>query len=152
MLRFLIAHYPTMDPFLPIFGTAPAAQLGPLERQVLQVVWARGTATVREVRKEGTIWQTYPTIMTTMDRLFKKGLLDRVPDGRAFRYSPRYTPEQLERVAAVNGIRQLLGSEYTSLHLSYLVEAVTRQDGKLLDELWAMVESQRALLKNGSAE
>ena len=141
-----------MDPFLPIFGTAPSAQLGPLERQVLQAVWARGTATVREVREEGTIWQTYPTIMTTMDRLFKKGLLDRVPDGRAFRYSPRYTPEQLERTAAVNGIRQLLGSQYASLHLSYLVEAVSTQDGKLLDELQAMVESQRAALRKGSPE
>jgi len=112
----------------------------------------RGTATVREVREDGTIWQTYPTIMTTMDRLFKKGLLDRVPDGRAFRYSARYTPEELEHVAAVNGIRQLLGSEYASLHLSYLVEAVSTQDGKLLDELQALVEHHRAQLKKGGPE
>jgi predicted transcriptional regulator len=131
------------------FETTPSAQLGPLERQVLQAVWARGTATVREVLDDGKVWQTYPTIMTTMDRLFKKGLLDRVPDGKAFRYSSRYRPEEIERVAAVNGIRQLLGSEYSSLHLSYLVEAVSMQDGKLLDELQALVERQRRLLKQG---
>lgn len=140
------------DSLHPFFETTPSAQLGPLERQVLQAVWARATATVREVREDGKIWQTYPTIMTTMDRLFKKGLLDRVPDGRAFRYSARYSPEELERVAAVNGIRQLLGSEYASLHLSYLVEAVSTQDGKLLDELQALVERQRAQLKKGEQE
>jgi len=138
-----------MDPLQPIFETAPSAQLGPLERQVLEAVWARGTATVREVRGDGTIWQSYPTIMTTMDRLFKKGLLDRVPDGRAFRYWARYSPEELEHVAAVNGIRQLLGSEYASLHLSYFVEAVGTQDEKLLDELQTLVERQRAQLKKG---
>jgi len=127
---------------------APSA-LGPLERQVLQGVWARGTATVRELLEDGAIWQTYTTIMTTMDRLFKKGLLDRVPDGRAFRYSARYGPQELEHISAVKSIRQLLGSEYASLHLSYLVEAVSAQDSKLLDELQALVERQRTQLKTG---
>ena len=70
----------------------------------------RGTATVREVLEDGTIWQTYTTIMTTMDRLFRKGLLVRVQEGKAFRYSARYSPEELERLAAMNGIRRLLGS------------------------------------------
>lgn len=138
-----------MDPLLPKSDT-PAAQLGPLERKVLQAVWMRGTATVREVREDGTIWQTYPTIMTTMDRLFKKGILDRVADGRAFRYSARYTREELERLAALNGMRQLLDSEYASLHLSYFVEAVS--DKKLLDELQSLVERQRAQLKKGGQE
>jgi len=138
-----------MESLPSFFDATPSAQLGPLERQVLHAVWIRGTATVREVLQDSTIWQTYPTIMTTMDRLFKKGLLDRTPDGKAFRYSARYRPEEIERVAAVNGIRQLLGSEYASLHLSYLVEAVSTQDGKLLDELQTLVERQRTLLKQG---
>jgi len=129
------------------FATIPSAQLGPLERQVFHAVWERGTATVREVLDGGKIWQTYPTIMTTMDRLFKKGLLDRIPDGKAFRYSARYRPEEIERAAAVNSIRQLLGSEYASLHLSYFVEAIGTQDTKLLDELQMLVERKRALLK-----
>ena len=141
-----------MPPLHPPHSSAISSQLGPLEKKVLQAVWTRGTATVREVREDDTIWQTYPTIMTTMDRLFKKGLLDRVPDGRAFRYSARYTPEELEHVAAVNGIRQILGSEYASLHLSYIVEAVSTQDEKLLDELQTLVEQQRAQLKKRGQE
>lgn len=142
-----------MDKIRSLFEASPKGSLGPLERQVLEAVWTRGTATVREVREEGKVWQTYSTIMTTMDRLFRKGFLDRVPDRRAFRYTSVYSPQELERVAAVNGIRQLLGSEYASLHLSYLVEAVGAQDGRLLDELQALVERQRAeLLKKGGQE
>ena len=136
-----------MGPLHSNFETAPAANLGPLERQIHHAVWVRGTATVREVLQDGTIWQTYNTILTTMDRLFRKGLLGRVLEGKAFRYSARYSPEELERVAAVGGIRQLLGSERASLHLSYFVEAVGAQDEKLLDELHALVERQRAELR-----
>ncbi|MGO9865920.1 MAG: BlaI/MecI/CopY family transcriptional regulator [Terriglobales bacterium] len=134
------------------FENTPAAGLGPLERQVHHAVWARGSATVREVLLDSAFWQSYSTIMTTMDRLFRKGLLGRVLEGKAFRYSARCSPEELERAAAVHGIRQLLGSEYASLHLSYLVEAVSTQDGKLLDELQSLVERQRAQLKQGGQE
>jgi predicted transcriptional regulator len=125
------------------------ARLGPLEQKVLDVVWSLGAATVRDVVRDGRLWQTYPTIMTTMDRLFKKGLLDRVPEGRAFRYSPRYSAEELERVEAIGGIQRLLASHQASLHLSYLVQAVGAQDERLLDELHSMVEQQRTALKKG---
>ncbi|HEY6303266.1 MAG TPA: BlaI/MecI/CopY family transcriptional regulator [Terriglobales bacterium] len=141
-----------MDALRSLFDTKPATRLGPLERQVHHAVWMRGTATVREVLEDRTIWQTYPTIMTTMDRLFRKGLLDRVLEGKAFRYSARYSPEEIERVAAMNGIRQLLGSEYASLHLSYFVEAVSAQDEKLLEELQNLVERQRAELQTKKGE
>jgi predicted transcriptional regulator len=136
-----------MDPLHSFSETTPTARLGPLERQIHHAVWMRGTATVREVLEDGTIWQTYTTIMTTMDRLFRKGLLVRVQEGKAFRYSARYSPEELERLAAMNGIRRLLGSEHASLHLSYFVEAVSAQDEKLLEELQTLVERQRAELQ-----
>ena len=122
------------------------AQLGRLEQKVLNTVWSMGTATVREIVREGRLWQTYPTIMTTIDRLSKKGLLTRVPEGRAFRYSPRYSPEELERAEVIGGIRRLLGSQNASLHLSYLVQAVGARGGRLLDELQSLVERQRAAL------
>jgi len=138
-----------MDKVFSSVEAHPRINLGPLERQVLDVVWALGTATVREVVRDGKLWQTYTTIMTTMHRLFKKGLFDRVPEGRAFRYCPRYGPAQLERIAAEESIRQLLSSQNASLHLSYLVEAAGTQDERLLDELEALVERQRAELRKG---
>jgi len=124
----------------------PTAPLGPLERQIHRAVRERGTATVREVLQDKDIWQRYNTVLTTMDRLFRKGLLGRVPEGKAFRYWVRCTLEEVDREATVNGLRQLLRSEQASLHLSYLVEAVGAEDEKLLDELQALVERQRAEL------
>jgi predicted transcriptional regulator len=136
-----------MEEILSFTDASLRAQLGPLEQKVLEVVWSLGTATVREIVRDGKLWQTYPTIMTTMDRLFKKGLLTRAPEGRAFRYSPRYSPEELEHAEALGGIRRLLGSQNASLHLSYLVQEVSAQDARLLDELHSLVERQRAALK-----
>jgi len=136
-----------MEELTPLCDTSPRSQLGPLEQKVLDAVWSMGTATVREVVRDRKLWQTYPTIMTTMDRLFKKGFLSRAVEGRAFRYSARYSPEELERAEAIGGIQRLLGSQNASLHLSYLVQAVSAQDRRLLDELHSLVERQRALMR-----
>jgi predicted transcriptional regulator len=141
-----------MTKTISIFGSGSRPQLGPFEREVLQKLWSQGSATVRELLADGKIHQAYTTVMTTMDRLYKKGLLDRVAEGRAFRYTPRQTPEELQRVTALESIRQLLGSsDASSLPLSYLVEAVSSHDAQLLDELQLLVErKRRELLSRGN--
>ena len=131
-----------------IFGSPSTPPVGPLERQLLRELWSRGNATVREMIDDGKISQAYTTVMTTLDRLYKKGLLDRVAEGRAFRYSPRWSPQELQRDAALDGIRQLLGSgSASSLPLSYLVEALSEHDAQLLDELQVLIERKRRELK-----
>ena len=86
--------------------------------------------------------------MTTLDRLYKKNLLNRVVEGRAFRYSPRQTQEEMQKEATSNAIRQLLCSNAaSSLPLSYLVEAVGQHDAKLLEELQDLVERKRRELR-----
>jgi predicted transcriptional regulator len=135
------------------FGAASGTPLGPLEQQVLEALWTRGTATVRELLEDQKITQAYTTVMTTLDRLYKKRLLDRTAEGRAFRYFPRQTPEELRRVAVVEGILQLLGSgDASSLPLSYLVEALSTHDAQLLDELQVLVERKRRELKKAEQE
>ncbi|MGB9233810.1 MAG: BlaI/MecI/CopY family transcriptional regulator [Terriglobales bacterium] len=131
-----------------IFGSRSTPQLGPFEQELLREVWSRGNATVRELIERSNIRQAYTTVMTTMDRLYKKGLLDRVTEGRAFRYTPRLTPEELQRGAAIDGIRQLLGSgDASALPLSYLVEALGEHDAQLLDDLQLLIERKRRELK-----
>ncbi len=133
-----------------LFGSKSTPQLGPFEQQLLREVWSRGDATVRELIEHGELHQAYTTVMTTMDRLYKKGLLSRVAEGRAFRYTPRLTSEELQRGAAIDGIRQLLGSgDTSSLPLSYLVEALSAHDAQLLDELQILIERKRRELKAG---
>jgi len=130
------------------FLSASSVRLGPLEQQLLAALWLRGSATVRELLDDGSIVLAYTTVMTTLDRLYKKKILDRVPEGRAFRYSPRYTKEELERAAAGETIHRLLGSGSTpSLPLSYLVEAVSDHDVRLLDELQQVLDRKRRELR-----
>lgn len=132
-----------------IFGSSSRPHLGPFEQQLLQALWTRGSATVRELLADDNIHQAYTTVMTTVDRLYKKGLLDRVAEGRAFRYAPRHSPEELQRITALESIQQLLGSgDASALPLSYLVEALSAQDAQLLDELQLLVERKRRELQS----
>lgn len=120
--------------------------LGPLERQILELLWRRGTATVRELVDDREVAGAYTTLMTTLDRLHKKGVLNREPDGRAFRYSPRQTETEFHASIARSAIRQLLGTE-SSAPVSYLVDAVSDYDRELLDELERAIERKRHELR-----
>lgn len=111
---------------------------------MLEALWARGSATVRELIDEGCEDLAYTTIMTTVDRLFKKGLLKRCEEGRAFRYAPQFSREELHCEVAGNAFRQLLdASPASSLPLSFLVEILGERDAQLLDDLRTLVENKR---------
>ena len=139
-----------MNKVFRLLGAVPDAQLGPLEQQLLERLWECGDATVRELIADGSLKLAYTTVMTTLDRLYKKGLLSRAAEGRAFRYSPCQSRDELQRAAAVEGIRQLISSsQASSLPLSYLVEAITDHDAELLDELQSLVEQKRRQLQTG---
>jgi len=87
-------------------------------------------------------------VMTTLDRLHKKGLLDRAPDGRAYRYSPRHTEAEYNRLLLAGAIQRLLGSSAPSTApISFLVDAVTEHDVALLPELERAVERKRRELR-----
>src|ERR1700722_5496984 len=129
-----------------------ASQLGPLEERLLSALWARGDATVRELLESGCDELAYTTVMTTLDRLFKKKLLTREAEGRAFRYAPRFTREEMHREVAGEAFRQFLGaSPASSLPLSYLVEILTERDEQLLDDLRELVDSKRRELRAASS-
>src|SRR5271166_1518085 len=129
-----------MNRFYNLLQASARPQLGPLERQLLEALWRRKSATVRELLDYDEIKLAYTTVMTTLDRLYKKQYLDRIAEGRAFRYSPRQTREELEKAAAGEAIRQLLGSGSAALPLSYLVEAVSEHDSALLEELQQLLD------------
>jgi len=127
---------------------AASSPLGPLEQRLLESLWSRGTATVRELLDDDSEVLAYTTLMTTLDRLFKKNLLTRVAEGRAFRYAPRLTREELSQEVAGSAFRQLLdATPESSLPLSYLVEILTERDAQLLDDLQKLVETKRRELR-----
>ena len=70
--------------------------LGPLEAEVMDRLWKRRSATVRDVVEDlGRSRQlAYTTVMTIMTRLHAKGLLARTRDGKTYVYRPAFTREE----------------------------------------------------------
>ena len=115
--------------------------LGPLEERVLYTLFEKCSATVRELHEVDYKDLAYTTVMTTLDRLFKKGLLRRTREGKAFRYTPRFSCEVFHREAAKDALHHLLDvSPASSLPLSILVQILGERDAKLLDDLRELVE------------
>jgi predicted transcriptional regulator len=122
-------------------------ELGPLELKVLEVLWQRNRAsTVRSVQPSFPRL-AYTTLMTTLDRLYRKGVLRRFRLGRAFGYEPRCSRNELFGQMVSGHVAQLLATcgDSTAL-LSTLVEAVGHADAELLDELESLVRAERTRL------
>ncbi len=120
---------------------------GPLEIQALEALWSvRRESSVRDLR-DFFPGVAYTTLMTTLDRLYKKGVLSRRKAGRAFLYAPLSTREDLEQSLAFEALDAILGSFGTRSGirplLSTFVDAVSRRDEIFLDELEALVRARR---------
>lgn len=123
--------------------------LGKLERSVMNEVWARGRVSVAEIHRAFGERTAYTTWMTTLDRLYKKGLLQREKEGRAYIYSPRVTRDEFERGVAEDVLGGLIerSSGGAEPLLACIVDAVSEQDRSLLDELHRLVEEKRRELE-----
>jgi predicted transcriptional regulator len=135
------------DGILRLLQSSKKSRLGPLEQRVLSVLGQRGSATVQEVIACGDVQRAYNTVMTTLDRLYRKGLLDRTvePNSRALRYVPRHRPHlERHREFAMKAVNHILSMDTTALRpLSYLVEAVGEHDASLLDDLQRLLDEKR---------
>jgi predicted transcriptional regulator len=121
------------------------AAFGHLERDVMDVLWRSEAVNVRDVQQRLPRSVAYTTVMTTLDRLFKKGFVDRTREGRAFRYTAVYSREQVEARVAAGLVSGFLheGSGAARPLLSNLVDAVAEEDAGLLDELEELVREKR---------
>jgi predicted transcriptional regulator len=92
----------------------------------------------------------YTTIMTTLDRLYRKGLLNRRKEGRAFLYSAKFSAGELERGVAEDVIGNLLDSNSGPVEpvLACIVDAVSDRDRQFLDDLERLVREKRQELKD----
>jgi predicted transcriptional regulator len=119
--------------------------LGRLESELMQILWSRGASNVREVIQELDRPLAYTTVMTTLDRLYKKNLLNRHMPERAFVYSPRFSRMDWERRRAESFVAGFLAGAPASrdLLLSSFLDAVGQHDAILLDELEKKIQKKR---------
>ena len=126
-------------------GPAQRLHLGPLEIDVMEMMWKLGPSNVRDVVERLERKLAYTTIMTTLDRLFKKGLLERELTDRAFVYQAKVSREEWDRRRAGEMMAGFLTGpeESRQLLLSCLVDAVGTHDAMLLDELEKKIQRKR---------
>jgi predicted transcriptional regulator len=116
---------------------------GALELRVMEVLWRRADGvTVRDLQPDFP-GAAYTTLMTTMDRLHRKGVLERQKDGRAFVYRPICSRDEFESRLVTRALTPLLQGSAAQPILSFFVEEVSRQDDRLLDELERLVREKR---------
>lgn len=126
-------------------GNAAVAKLGPLELELMRILWSRGESNVRDVVCRLDRSLAYTTVMTTLDRLYKKGFLARRMPDRAFVYSPRFSQEEWERRRAESVVVGWLAGSRPSRELlfSSFLDAVGEHDARLLDELEKKIRRKR---------
>ena len=83
----------------------------PLELECLKALWTLGEANVRSIRQALLPGRNlaYTTVMTIMDRLARKGAVERRKIGRSFLYSPVLSRETLRKLA----VRELVDSFFS---------------------------------------
>jgi len=91
--------------------------LAPLELDCMNTLWPLGEATVREIRDRlaERRARAYTTIMTIMDRLARKGVVERRKTGRAYVYRPRLSAEEARAQALTQVIDNFFGGSKEAL-------------------------------------
>lgn len=118
--------------------------LGELEKLVLQHVWETREVDAKQVYAhfQKTRGGTLNTIQSTLDRLFKKGLLSREKQGHAFRY--RAAVGRNEFIGQlINSITSDFGSSNESPLLAAFSSLSSELDNSELDELERLIEEKR---------
>ncbi|MCP4676066.1 MAG: BlaI/MecI/CopY family transcriptional regulator [Deltaproteobacteria bacterium] len=119
--------------------------LGSLEEKVMSVLWRAGPLSVREMNKRlGEKKLAYTTVMTTLDRLYKKGLLSRSKDGLAYVYRAELSRDEYQRRLARETVSGLMSKGADAVPvLAAFVDVAARLDGKNLAKLEALIAERR---------
>lgn len=118
--------------------------LGDLERSVMDILWNRGDVTGREVLEE--IEKTRPlaltTILTVMDRLLKKGLINRKKRGGIFVYAPSISRDDFVRKVSEEVMQGILDISASSAASSF-VDILYKTSPEEMDRLSKLIEERK---------
>src|SRR5215468_11930588 len=92
------------------------------EHRIMEVIWARGSATVAEVVEALKGKDAYTTILTLMRILKDKGYLSTRKEGRAFIFAPRVDRDTAARKAVHQLLAKFFSGSPSELVLSFLRE------------------------------
>lgn len=119
--------------------------LGPLEKEIMEIVWNRTeTSThdvLEELRQKRDIAMT--TVSSTLNRLHDKNLLKRRTDkgvrGLCYYYSPLLKKEEFENMITFRVMDKLL-KDFREPTTAYFIEELVKSDPGKLQELRKKIE------------
>lgn len=118
--------------------------LGSLECEIMEVVWLKGKASVRDVltelQKDREI--AYTTVMTVMNRLHKKSYTKYVKEGNAYIYYPLVSKAELQD-NVIKDIVKGIFSNSSDLTMVHFVNEVAK-DKESLEQLEALIKQRLA--------
>lgn len=121
-----------------------AEVLGPLENEIMDVVWERGDVTVRDVHtslgEERTI--AYTTVMTTLGRLADKGFLERIEQQPAHHYKARVSRDQYAKSTVKSVVDWLVG-HFPDPAVAYFVDKFEEEDEEVIARLREAIEQRK---------
>ncbi len=119
--------------------------LGPLETDIMQIVWLDERSTVKKIHRKLSQSRdiAYTTVMTTMSRLSEKGVLNRHREGLAYVYSPAISENEFVTMVVQQVLDGLL-DEYSDTAVDYMVDYLARRKPTTLDRLHLSLQARAA--------
>ena len=118
--------------------------LGSVEQPVLEALWEKGSLTGRELYEEVRRSKAlaYTTVLTTVGRMVKKGILKRKKVDGLYYYEPAMIKSEFERQSASAVIKGIFEIS-TGYAVSAFVDTLSQWDESKLDEIMGIIEKRR---------
>ncbi len=119
-------------------------RLHDLEATIMDVVWGKQLSSfavgdvLAILEKQRDI--AYTTVMTTVTRLYEKGILERERDGKRYLYSPKLSREEFLQSTAREVLDEAVGGHQA---MAMLAEKVSEASAGELDDLEALIQKRR---------
>ncbi len=119
-------------------------RLHDLEATIMDVVWSKQLTSfavgdvLAILEKQRDI--AYTTVMTTVTRLYEKGILERERDGKRYLYSPKLSREEFLQSTAREVLDEAVGGHQA---MAMLAEKVSEASAGELDDLEALIQKRR---------
>ncbi|NOK64439.1 MAG: putative transcriptional regulator [Chloroflexi bacterium AL-W] len=119
--------------------------LGPLETDIMQVIWQDERSTVKKVHRKLSQQRdiAYTTVMTTMTRLSEKGVLNRHREGLAYVYTPAISEDDFVTMV-VQQVLDGLMEDYSDAAVDYMIDYLSRHNPGELRRLQRVLQSRVA--------
>lgn len=109
---------------------------GPLEAKIMDILWNHDEMTIKEVQHilEKDKTKNFNTVMTVMNRLVEKGILQKRTEGRSSLYKPVQSRDEFLNVQSKEMTTELM-DEFGNVVVSHMLDALEDFDDELVAKL-----------------